>query len=217
MPMVVIESDMAKRILVADDSLTIQRAFAMTFGAEDLSLTSARSADEGLNLARQTRPDLVIADAAMPGRSGYELCAAIKADAGLRTTPVYILASVQQPYDEAKGHQVGADGHLLKPWDTAALIERVRDAMGRGPSATTAAPSAYAAAAHARPSADEYGDIAIDTSREMPRHAPAPAMAAPQYAPAAAPIRPTTPGMPSAPPQQALRPSLIPGVRPGAI
>src|SRR5215470_6216918 len=127
--MVVSEILMAKRILIADDSLTIQRAFGMTFGAEDFALTMARSADEGLGLARQTRPDLVIADAAMPGRSGYELCAAIKGDAGLRAIPVFILASSQQPYDEAKGQQVGADGHLLKPWDTNALIDRVREAM----------------------------------------------------------------------------------------
>src|SRR6516162_7502013 len=118
--MVIFENVMAKRILIADDSQTIQKAFAMTFGPEDVALTAARSADEGLTLARQTRPDLVIADATMPGHSGYELCAAIKADGSLRGTPVYILASTQQPYDEAKGRQVGADGHLLKPWETVA-------------------------------------------------------------------------------------------------
>src|SRR5215471_9192658 len=136
--MVVSENDMAKRILIADDSVTILKAFAMTFGAEgqEMSFTPARSADEGLTLARQTRPDLVIADAAMPGRSGYELCQAIKSDPTLRGTAVYILASAQQPYDEARGRQAGADGHFLKPWDSGGLIEKVREAMARGADAT---------------------------------------------------------------------------------
>ena len=108
---------MPKRILIADDSVTIQKAFAMTLGSEDFTVTAARSADEGLTLARQTRPDLVIADAAMPGRSGYELCAALKADAALRAIPVYILSSAQRPYDEAKGQQVV--GQLAAPFLTA--------------------------------------------------------------------------------------------------
>src|SRR5579863_9454852 len=129
--MVISKSAMGKRILIADDSVTIQKAFAMTLGSEDFSLTAARSADEGLTLARQTRPDLVIADASMPGRSGYELCAALKADAALRAIPVYILSSAQQPYDEAKGNQVGADGTLVKPWDSGQMIEKLKEAASR--------------------------------------------------------------------------------------
>src|SRR5258708_10300035 len=136
--MVIFQNVMGKRILIADDSVTIQKAFAMTLGPEDFALTTARSADEGLTLARQTHPDLVIADATMPGRSGYELCAALKADAALRGTPVYILASSQQPYDDAKGRQVGADGHLLKPWDTVVLLEKVKEALARGVSLASA-------------------------------------------------------------------------------
>jgi CheY-like chemotaxis protein len=124
---------MAKRIVIADDSATIQRAFAMTFGAEDVTLAAARSADEGLSLARQLQPELVIADGMMPGRSGYDLCAEIKGEPALAGTAVYILASAQQPYDEWRGRQCGADGYFLKPFDTTALIEKVHDALARGP------------------------------------------------------------------------------------
>ena len=91
---------MAKRILIADDSVTIQKAFAMTFaGADDVTITGARSADEGLALAQRAHPDLIIADGVMPGRSGYDLCASVKADPALRAVPVYILASPQQPWN----------------------------------------------------------------------------------------------------------------------
>jgi len=121
---------MAKRILIADDSVTIQKAFAMTFaGSDDVTVSVARSADEGLTLAQRTPPDLVIADGVMPGRSGYDLCASIKADPALRAVPVFILASNQQPYDAARGQKAGADGQLAKPWDTTAMMDKVRELL----------------------------------------------------------------------------------------
>jgi CheY-like chemotaxis protein len=229
--MVIFQSAMGKRILIADDSVTIQKAFAMTLGHEDITITAARSADEGLTLARQTRPDLVIADASMPGRSGYELCAALKADAALRAIPVYILSSTQQPYDEAKGQQVGADGTFLKPWDTAGMIEKVKDAASRPagaaprPAAATPPPPRATSTLPAAALGDEY-DVDMD--------APAPRDTAPAPARTTASSMPTAPAMHAAPPPAAappaarpaapaaappggMRPSLIPGVRPGAM
>ncbi|HVR62477.1 MAG TPA: response regulator [Polyangia bacterium] len=230
---------MAKRILVADDSVTIQKAFAMTFGAEDVSLVAARSADEGLSMARQNRPDLIIADAGMPGRSGYELCAAVKSDGGLRATPVFILASSQQPFDEAKARQVGADGHLIKPFETTALIEKIREALAKVAGAAAEAPRPTATArpvVPARPSSaampavsdEDYGEISVDApaAREtrpvapspafplQPARAPGPAAvpAAASAAPASGPV-----SAPAAPMSPGMRPSLIPGVRPGAV
>jgi CheY-like chemotaxis protein len=206
---------MAKRILIADDSVTIQKAFAMTFAGEDVSIAAARSADDALSLARQSRPDIIIADGAMPGRNGYDLCTQVRAEAGLRGVPVYILASSQQPYDEGRGRSAGADGHLLKPWDTNQFIEKVYAAAG----ATSAQPAAPARAGAASLPAsamedEDYGEISIDSSgpvTPLPVSTGAPAMAA-------AP-RTTGVGMPvvGAPPVPGLRPSLIPGMRPGAV
>src|SRR5450631_13168 len=214
---------MAKRILIADDSVTIQKAFALTFAGEDVSIASARSADEGLALARQARPDLIIADGAMPGRNGYDLCAQVRADATLSRVPVYILASSQQPYDEARGTSAGADGHLLKPWDTSAFMERVYAAAG-GVSAQPAAPAAPAGrttAASLPASAmedDDYGEISIDSSgpaTPLPIVTGAPAVAAAPRAPTSA--TPTVGGPLGAPSAPTMRPSLIPGMRPGTM
>lgn len=234
---------MAKRILVADDSVTIQRAFLMTFAAEDVTITSARSADEGLALARQSVPDLVIADATMPGRSGYDLCAALKADRTLANVPVYILASPQTPFDEGRARQVGAQGHFLKPFDSGALIDRVHEVLRKADGATAGAPSRKVGSVSpvlgipvpppdATYDEDEYGEITIDAPLPA-RVAPAPVMA-PVMAPVpSGPLAPpplASPGVPpparpapgvtaaSAAPAGApgLRPSLIPGVRPGA-
>ncbi len=202
--------NMAKRLLIADDSVTIQKAFAMTFAGEDVIVTAARSADDGLAQARQARPDLIVADGAMPGRTGYDLCSQVRADAALRGVPVYILASSQQPYDEARGQGAGADGYFMKPWDTAALMEKVYAAAGT--SAQPAAPARVTAASLPASAMEEedYGEISIDSSgpsTPLPITTGAPATAA-------APRGGASVGQPGAP---AMRPSLIPGMRPGVM
>jgi CheY-like chemotaxis protein len=228
--MVISQSAMGKRILIADDSVTIQKAFAMTLGSEDFAITAARSADEGLTLARQTRPDLVIADASMPGRSGYELCAALKADAALRAVPVYILSSAQQPFDEAKGQQVGAEGTFIKPWDSAAFIEKLKEAAGRPAGASAPRPPAPtpppARPTSSLPTAALEADFEVEVEAPPRETSPAVPIAPPR---ATAPVMPLAATMPSAPaaprpaappaaaPPGGMRPSLIPGIRPGAV
>ena len=219
---------MAKRILIADDSVTIQKAFAMTFaGADDVTVSGARSADEGLALAQRTHPDLIIADGVMPGRSGYDLCASVKADPGLRSVPVLILASTQQPYDAGRGQKAGADGQLNKPWDTTAMMDKVREVLRGGAPAPAPAASAPAPAP-GRPAAslptaaiddDEYGEISIDTGRDS-----VPTIPRVHAAPAAVPAPPPPAHAPASPPPSSggstspgMRPSLIPGMRPGAM
>jgi CheY-like chemotaxis protein len=208
---------MAKRIVIADDSATIQRAFAMTFGAEDVSLVAARSVDEAINVARQLQPELVIADGMMPGRSGYDLCAAIKAEPALSATAVYILASSQQPYDESRGRQCGADGHFVKPFDTTVLIEKVHDALDRGPTekptltvpsageelgppmpfdAMAGIPSGNTMPLAAAFDDDEYGEISVDMS--PPAEEPGARDA--EYAAAPATPPPSRPGAGTIPP-----------------
>src|SRR6185436_17222373 len=140
---------MAKRILIADDSVTIQKAFAMVFGGQDVTLLTARSVEEALSAAKHGRPDLVIADASLGNGSGYDLCASLKADAGLRTIPVYILASSHVPYDEGRGHRAGAAGSLVKPFESQSIIDQVTQALAHAPAAPAPAPAPVAAAAPA--------------------------------------------------------------------
>jgi CheY-like chemotaxis protein len=230
---------MGKRVLVADDSVTIQKAFAMVFGGQDVSILPARTYEEALSAARQGRPDLVIADHSLGGQSGYDLCAAVKADPGLRGVPVYILASGQTPYDDARGRAVGAEGAIIKPFESQSLLDKVTEALARGASASaipTPKPTPVAAptAGRGTPTSEveieeDYSDFTVERSsgatpvpsglRESPASRPAAApVSVPRTSPAAAPVSvPRTP--PTAPPPAAplaagLRPSLIPGARP---
>ncbi|MSP15625.1 MAG: response regulator [Myxococcales bacterium] len=122
---------MAKHILCADDSATIQKMAAITFAGSEYVLHGVRSGDEALAVARRVRPMLVLADAVMPGQDGYELCRSVKADPALHGVPVFILCGNSSQYDEARGSSAGADGHVTKPWDTQALLDRVGDVLAR--------------------------------------------------------------------------------------
>src|SRR6267142_1247378 len=99
---------MPKQILLVDDSVTIQRVVQLTFAHEpEYTVVAAKSHDEGLAKARDLRPDIVLADAGMQGKTGYDLCAAIRSDGGLASTPILILTGNFSPYDEARGSKAG--------------------------------------------------------------------------------------------------------------
>src|SRR5262245_22879844 len=118
---------MSKVILCADDSVTMQTVADITFRATDYAYVGARSADEAVDKARSQRPVLVLADAVMPGKTGYDLCQALKSDPATADVPVVILCGNSAPYDAARGTQVGADGSLTKPWDTQVMLDKVTE------------------------------------------------------------------------------------------
>src|SRR5262245_36908246 len=116
---------MPKTLLLADDSVTIQKVVGITFANEDVELVTVDNGDDALTRARQVKPDLVLADIGMPGLNGYELCAAIRRDPNLSHIPVLLLTGTFETYDEAKAHEVGASGHIAKPFEAQALVDRV--------------------------------------------------------------------------------------------
>jgi CheY-like chemotaxis protein len=138
---------MTKIILCADDSATMQQVAEITFKGTDYTYVGARSADEALTKARAQKPVLVLADAVMPGKTGYDLCQAIKSDSALAGVAVVIVCGNSQAYDPARGAQVGADGTLSKPWDTQVMLDKVIEFVEKGGGASAGAPVAAAAAA----------------------------------------------------------------------
>ena len=78
---------MSKKLLLADDSITIQKVIGITFANEDYDLTVVDNGDAALDKALRSRPDIILADVFMPGKNGYELCAAVKAEKVLQGVP----------------------------------------------------------------------------------------------------------------------------------
>jgi len=123
---------MTLKILVADDSVTIQKIVSLAFSGEDAVVQSASDGDSALDAIRDFKPDIVLADVLMPGCSGYEVCARIKEDPALSQTPVLLLAGAFEPFDESEASRVRSDGRLTKPFDTEELIETVHRLAGAG-------------------------------------------------------------------------------------
>ena len=154
---------MSKIVLCVDDSATMQQVADITFRGTEFTYVGARSYSEGLDKAKGQKPILVLADSQMPGQgqSGYDLCLALKSDAGTSNIPVAILVGNAAPYDSARGAQVGADANLPKPWDTQTMLEKVTEIIGKaatgvakpGAAATPAAPVVPATAGKAVPAA----------------------------------------------------------------
>ncbi|HEY6052008.1 MAG TPA: response regulator, partial [Thermoanaerobaculia bacterium] len=90
---------MAKKILLADDSLTIQKVVELTFSDSDYELFSVSNGQKALDRVREFRPDLILADAVMPEKNGYEVCEAIKRDPATSGIPVILLSGTFEPFD----------------------------------------------------------------------------------------------------------------------
>ncbi len=145
---------MPKKLLLADDSVTIQKVVAITFAAEDYAVTAVDNGEEALAKARELRPDVVLADVVMPKRNGYEVCEALKADPALRQIPVLLLAGPFEAFDEDRARACSADGHIQKPFESQALIDRVNQLVLKfGASAGAEAPLPEVAPAPPQPAA----------------------------------------------------------------
>lgn len=138
---------MSKTILCADDSATMQKVAEITFSASEYKYVGAKSADEAIEKAKAEKPALILADAVMPGKTGYDLCKAVKSDPDLAGIPVVLMCGNSQAYDAAQGEQAGADGHVVKPWDTQVMLDKVTEFVQKGASAQPAAAAAKPAAA----------------------------------------------------------------------
>ena len=138
---------MAKTLLLADDSVVIQKLVGLSFANEDVELIYVDNGDDAITRARETKPDLVLADVVMPGKNGYEVCQALKRDPELARIPVLLLTGTFEAFDEERARQAGSDGHITKPFEAQVLVRRVKEVMD-----STPAPSAAAAPAPAEPS-----------------------------------------------------------------
>src|SRR5689334_17467047 len=107
---------MRRRILLADDSVTIQKVIELTFMDEDYEVRAVSNGDEAIQALPEVDPDVVIADVHMPGANGYEVCR--RAKAMKPEMPVLLLVGTFEPFDEAQARAAGANSFLKKPFDS---------------------------------------------------------------------------------------------------
>lgn len=129
----------ARKLLLADDSITIQRVIELTFAEEDVQVLAVSDGRQAIERIPIERPDIVLADVGMPERDGYEVAAFVKKDPALAHIPVLLLTGAFEPIDEHRARAVGCDGVLVKPFEPQMVINRVKDLLaGRRPNAPAA-------------------------------------------------------------------------------
>ena len=121
---------MSRRILLADDSVTIQKVVELTFMDQDYVVDAVNNGDDAVGRLEEERPDVVIADVHMPGPTGYEVARRVKErHPGV---PVLLLVGTFEPFDEGEMSASGAEGYLKKPFDSQELLRRIEDLLGTG-------------------------------------------------------------------------------------
>ena len=115
-----------KKILVVEDEQDIVDLITYNLEREGFQIVSAMSGEEGLNKARNDRPDLVILDIMLPEMNGLDVCQALRSDAATRTIPIIMLTARNEEIDIVTGLEVGADDYITKPFSPRVLIARIR-------------------------------------------------------------------------------------------
>jgi CheY-like chemotaxis protein len=151
---------MNKRILLADDSLTIQKVVELTFMDEDFDVDAVGSGGEAIARLEEALPSILIADVHMPGPSGYDVCRRAKEISS--DLPVLLLVGTFEELDEDEIVACGADGNLKKPFDSQELLQRVRE-MTTGPAPTV---TAEVEVAGLEPTAHDEGGMSDDEPSE---------------------------------------------------
>jgi len=150
---------MSATILLADDSLTIQKVVELTFADTKYRVVAVSNGEELLERLGDTSPDLIICDVIMPGKDGYEVCEEIKSSPDWLHLPVILLTGTFEPFDRDRAVAAGCSEIITKPFEAQRLVETVERLLG--PSAVEPVDEAeeFIAATETTEEAVDQGDL----------------------------------------------------------
>ena len=162
-----------RKLLLADDSVTIQKVIELTFADEGVRVVALSNGRDAIDQLEEMAPDIVLADVFMPEKSGYEVCEYVKQNEKLKHVPVVLLVGSFEPFDEAEARRVGADDILTKPFQSIRrLIDRVGALVSSPPRPDEAEiPTAELPKSHENGEDQERlstDELAISTADTMP-------------------------------------------------
>ena len=122
---------MPDKLLVADDSLTIQRVIELAFADDNVDVVAVSSGEEAIRLIDARSPAIVLADTRMPDRSGYEIAEFVSSKPTGDQMPVVLRTGLFEPVDDRRARAAGCDTVLVKPFDPSALMKTAHETLGR--------------------------------------------------------------------------------------
>lgn len=126
-----------RKLLLADDSVTIQKVVNLTFADEGIDVVAVGDGDSAMQSIVNDLPDIVLADVHMPGVTGYQICEMLRENEATSHIPVILLVGSFEPFDEAEAQRVGASTYLTKPFTSIRqLVAKVTELIA--PSASEA-------------------------------------------------------------------------------
>jgi CheY-like chemotaxis protein len=164
---------MPKKLLLAEDSLTIRKVFELALSRSDIAITSVDNGEDAVRLAGEIFPDLVVADLTLPGKNGFAVAAELRAMEKTEKIPVLILSGTMVPLDEARFKASGARGVLFKPFESRELLENIERLLREGAQVTESPKPQEAPAVDER---WDFSDVLDEVEAEAGKtSAPAPA------------------------------------------
>jgi CheY-like chemotaxis protein len=124
--------------------------------------------DSAIGKAKEVKPELIMADVVMPGKNGYEVCEAVKNDPGLSKIPVMLLAGTFEPLNDEEASRVRADDHIVKPFESEVLIEKVKNLLERPAEAPEGFEAEHIEAEPIQPEPLETGGAAVSQESKPP-------------------------------------------------
>ena len=133
---------MSKKILLADDSITIQKVVELTFSDGDYEVTAVNNGAKAIAKLSELRPDIILSDIIMPEKNGYEVCEFVKSHPDYRNIPVVLLTGTFEPFDPDRADKAGCDAVVTKPFESQSLIQKVEELIAQSKSPAPPAPPA---------------------------------------------------------------------------
>ena len=146
---------MAHKLLLADDSPTIQRVVELTFANEDVDVVAVGDGAQAIAAIEDDEPDIVLADVSMPGKDGYEVASFVRRDPGRARIPVVLLTGAFEPLDASRCDAIGRHDVLIKPFEPREIVGKVRALLDPAASADPSPDGQDAAGAEAPESAED--------------------------------------------------------------
>jgi len=122
-----VSKDKMKRILVIDDEEDLVELLDRRLQSAGYEMLQALDGEEGLEVAIEQVPDLIILDISMPKMDGYQVCERIKSNKKLKDVPIIMLTALGAPVDKIVGKALGADAYLTKPFDNKELLNKIEE------------------------------------------------------------------------------------------